>query len=92
MACVLSLPMACLSEFGHFLRVENRALLGYCVACSGNFLPMFRDNLSVLFERLKSIGPKFMGQKFFTPELLTPEDGTDKLSRNVGKKLPLLAA
>jgi hypothetical protein len=23
---------------------------------------------------------------------LNPEDGTDKLSRNVGKKLPLLAA
>jgi len=23
---------------------------------------------------------------------LIPEDGTDKLSRNVGKKLPLLAA
>jgi hypothetical protein len=23
---------------------------------------------------------------------LTPEDGTDKLSRNVGKKLPLLTA
>jgi hypothetical protein len=24
--------------------------------------------------------------------LLTPEDGTDRLSRNVGEKLPLLAA
>ena len=23
---------------------------------------------------------------------LTPEDGTDRLSRNVGKKMPLLAA
>jgi hypothetical protein len=27
--------------------LENCALLGYYAASSGNFLPMFRDNLSV---------------------------------------------
>ena len=72
--------MACLSEVGHSLRVENRALLGFYVASSGNFVPTFRDNLSVLFERSKPTGPKFRGQKFLTPELLTPEDESYKLS------------
>ena len=28
----------------------------------------------------------------FIPQFLNPEDRTDRLSRNVGKKLPLLAA
>jgi len=51
---------------------EICALLGYYAATSGNFLPTFRDNLSV-------------------PSLNT-EDGTDRLSRSVGKKLPLVAA
>ena len=40
-------------------------------------LPTFRDKLSVQFSGFK---------------YLNAEDGTDKLSRNVGKKLPLLAA
>jgi hypothetical protein len=47
----------------------------FYAANSGNFLPMFRDNLSV-----PSSG------------LLIPDDETDILSRNVGKKLALLAA
>ena len=51
---------------------ENRALLGYYAASSGDFLPTFRANLSV---------PVFISQV-----------GNDRLSRNVGKKLPLLAA
>jgi hypothetical protein len=59
-----------ISGFRREVRVdENCALLGYCTAITGNFLPTFRDNLS---------GP-------------TPEDGTDMLSRNVGKELLLLA-
>jgi hypothetical protein len=32
---------------------ENCALLGYYAASSGNFLPMFRDNLSVPFSGVK---------------------------------------
>ena len=54
---------------------ENCALLGCYSASSGNFLPTFRDNQS-----------NFLGSV-----TLTLEDGTDRLSRNVGKKLPLLA-
>jgi len=89
---VLSLPMACLSEVGHHLRVENRAHLGYYVGSSGNFLPAFRGNMSVLFERSNPNGNKFRGKLILTPELLTPKEGNDKLSRNIGKKLTLLAA
>ena len=64
---------------------ENCAFLGYYVASIGNFLPTFRDNLSV----------QSSGAKILDPEdgiILIPEYGTDRLSRNVGKKLPLLAA
>jgi len=46
-------------------------------ASSGNFLPTFRDNLSCPSSGVKNS---------------KDEDGTDRLSRNVGKKLPLLAA
>jgi len=59
---------------------ENCALLGYYAASSGNFLLTFRVNLSVSSSGLKNFG------------FLNPEDGTDRLSRNVSKKLPLLAA
>jgi len=37
------------------------------------------------------IGPIAKGQALI-PICLTVEDGTDKLSRNVGKKLPIYAA
>jgi hypothetical protein len=58
---------------------ENCALLGYYAARSGNFLPTFLDNQSVPSSGVKG-------------GFLTPEDGTDRFSRNVGKVLPLLAA
>jgi hypothetical protein len=61
---------------------ENRALLRYYTASSGNFLPTFRDNVLVLSSGVKN--PK---EGFFTLE-----GGIDMLSRNVCKKLPLLAA
>ena len=51
-------------------------------AYSDNFLPTFRDNLSVPSSAVSNLG-------FF--EFLTPEDWPER-SRNVGKKLPLLAA
>jgi predicted P-loop ATPase len=60
---------------------EYCALLGCYAACRGNFLPTFRDNLS---------GPIFKDQILKIQELWILEDGTNKLSRNVGKKLPLL--
>jgi hypothetical protein len=54
---------------------ENSALRGHYAAGSGNFLPTFRDNLSVPSSGVNN-----------------SEDGTVRLSRSVGKKLPLLAA
>ena len=39
------------SEFRNWFWFENCALLGYYAACSGNYLPTFRDNLSVHFQR-----------------------------------------
>jgi len=57
---------------------EISALLGYYAVYSGNSLPTFRDNLSVPSLRVK--------------KSLTLEDGTDMLSRNVGKELPHYAA
>jgi hypothetical protein len=59
---------------------EICALLGYYAASCGNCLLMFRDNVSVPSLWVKSLG------------LLTREDGTDLLSRNVGKQLPHDAA
>jgi hypothetical protein len=49
---------------------EKCALLGYYTASSGSSLPVFRENISVPFSRVK----------------------IDRLSGNVGKELPLLAA
>jgi hypothetical protein len=58
---------------------ENHTLLGYYAISSGNFLPMFQDKLSVGLIVKKS-------------KFLTLEDRADRLSYNIGKKLPLLAA
>jgi len=55
--------------------IESCALLGYCAAGSGNSLRTFRE---------KTFGPIFKSQNF-----LIFKDGTDRLSRDVGKKLPL---
>jgi hypothetical protein len=57
---------------------ENCALLSYYTAISGNSLRTFRNNLSVSSSRVK--------------KSLSLEDETDRLSRNVGKVLPLLSA
>jgi hypothetical protein len=54
------------------------ALLGYYTALSGSSVPTFRDNLS---------GPIFNGQEVLV--FLTLKDGTDRLSRNVGKNYHL---
>jgi len=53
---------------------ENSTLLGYYAANSGNLLPTFRDILSVPFSGITKI------------QFLAPENGTDSLSRDVGKK------
>jgi hypothetical protein len=52
---------------------EHWALLGHYAASSVDFLPTFRDNISIPSSRLN-------------------HDETERLSRNVGKKLTLLAA
>ena len=55
---------------------ENLVLLGHYAANIDNYLPKFRDNLSVPSSE----------------RFLNPEDGSDILSRNVGKKLLQIAA
>jgi len=56
--------------------MRTAALLDYCAVCSGKTLPTFRDNL--LKEHIHG---------FFSLE-----KETDRLSRNIGKESPLLAA
>jgi hypothetical protein len=53
----------------------------YYAALCGNYLPTFRDNVSVPFSRAKIPSGKELG-------LFTIEDGTNTLSGNVGKQLP----
>ena len=65
---------------------EDSALLGCYAARSGNFLPTFRYKLSAPSSGVKN--PKLLDLDF---GFLTPEVGTDRLSRNVGKELPLRA-
>ena len=60
---------------------ENRALLSYYAACSGQFPTDVSGQI---------IGPLVKGQDFMA-EFLTLEYGSDRLSRNVGKELPILA-
>jgi hypothetical protein len=57
---------------------EIYALLGYYAAPNGKPLPTFRYNVSVPSWRISAASLDF----------LTLEDGTDTLSRNVGKCLP----
>jgi hypothetical protein len=61
---------------------ENCALLGYYAASTANFLPTFQYNLAVPSS----------GSEDLDWRCLTFEGGLGWLSRNVGKKLPLLAA
>jgi hypothetical protein len=51
----------------YFILVENCALLGHYAAGSGNSLPTFRDNLSVLFWKVNKSWPFKMGP-IFCPE------------------------
>jgi hypothetical protein len=60
----------------HRESTENCALPGYYAMSNGNFLLPFRDSLSVPFSRFW---------------IFNPEDRSDRLSRNDGKKIPLLA-
>jgi hypothetical protein len=64
---------------------ELYALLRYYSASSGNPLPTFRDSQSVPSSRVEVSKKKSL-------DFSTLEDGTDTLSRNVGKGLPLDAA
>jgi hypothetical protein len=65
---------------------EDCALLGYYAASSGIFLPTFRDNLTVPSSRDHDPWSSWRWNR------LTPKDRTDRLSRNVSKKLPLFTA
>jgi len=59
-----------------------RTAFFWVITQRGDFLQTFRDNLSVPSPRVKN--PK-------KGEFLTLDDGTDRLSQNVGKELPVLA-
>jgi hypothetical protein len=59
---------------------KNCAHPVHYAASSGNFLPTFRDNLSVPSSRVKSKVD------------LTSEDGAERLSRNAGAQLPFYTA
>jgi hypothetical protein len=65
------------------------ALLGYCAALRAGSVLTFRDSLSVPSSTVKE-SEKIV---FFLDSLdfSTLEDGTHKLSRNVGTELPLNA-
>jgi hypothetical protein len=69
------------SAFSHEI-AKNCALQAYHAASIGNSLPTFRDNVSAPYSRVK---------KVVILEVLILEDGNDRLSRNVGKELPVLA-
>ena len=65
------------------IKFEIRAVLGRYEACSSNSLPTFRDTqLSQLQGLIIQI---------LYIRLITFEDGTDRLSRNVGEESPLYA-
>ena len=75
------------------LSLQNCALVGYYAANSSNLLPTFRDNLSVPSSDVKTwriFITIFTKANYFG--FLIPEDGTDSLSRNVDKEIPLLDA
>jgi hypothetical protein len=54
-------------------------LRNYTASC-GNYLPTFRDNVSVPSSQVK-----IPSSRAFLLGILTREDGTDTLFRNVGK-------
>jgi hypothetical protein len=63
---------------------DNRTLLGYCVASSGNSLPTLRGNLSFPSSRVN--------WRWVRDLQVKTAYGADRLSRNVGKELPPFAA
>ena len=62
-------------------RKKNSALMGSYAWRSGNSLPTFRDKLSVRSSGVKN-----------PLEFLDTEGKSNRMSRKVGKKLPLLSA
>jgi hypothetical protein len=72
----------CVISGFHHKVAENCTLLGYCTVSSGNFLPTFQ----------KTYQSHPWGSEILILDsgFLNPEDGTDGLSLNVCKKLPLL--
>jgi hypothetical protein len=76
-----SIKNTLVNKFLHY----SCALLGYYAERSGNALPTFPNNLSVPSSRVKKSGQEVL-------DFLALEDGTDTLSRNVGKALSLDAA
>jgi hypothetical protein len=67
---------------------ENCTLLGYYATSSGNFLPTFRDNLSIPIWRAKNpVLHRFsLSEELNSKDFLALKDGTNILSRNAGNK------
>jgi hypothetical protein len=67
-------PMRVILIFGHQVD-ENWDILDHYAQSSGNLLPKFRNSLSV---------PSAGGKESKKSRRVNIEDGTDRLSRNVG--------
>jgi len=81
-ACVMFyLNSLCLDYLLTSKLSEICTLLRYYAAYSGNSLPTFWDNLSLLQD----------GEDRLSWNVITLEDGTDRLPRNSGKELQLHA-
>lgn len=80
--------------------LANRAGLGYYAACRCSSLARFRENLSVPTSGVKNQDSKPQNEYSVWDlgsgsnrqlEILDPSTWTDRLSRSVGKDLPLNA-
>jgi hypothetical protein len=54
------------------MKKMGTALLGFYAASSGNFLPTFWDNLSVLSSGFKVLGPSVPRRAQFSKQMLVP--------------------
>ena len=71
---------------------ENRVILGYNAACSGNSLPTYQDNLSPPFSRVKNSrkieeasgpNPKTQNKKNMKKKKKNPEDFSEANYKHV---------
>ena len=72
---------------------ENCFLMGYYAASSGNSLHIFSEQpIDPIFKGQEPKKKVFLFRFFYFSNSWAWKTGTDRLSRNVGKELSLLAA